>query len=473
MLDRIIVVGAGRTGESLLQRLTTVAPVVVLDTSAGALETVDAAPRGSPLPLEAASSRASAPPAGAHDVLKKHADGTSRLVLQDLRGRADAKVALVAATGDDRTNLEVCRLGAELDFSPLVAVAIDPINAPRYEEFGARAIVRATLLGDVVERALRYDGIAVASTIGLGLGDVIEVRVLPSSPYLGTSLAQLSPVDWRIAAIYRNGALVLPTGSTVIEADDRVLLVGDPSILPRVAEDLRVGVPDFPLRFGPNVVAFLPAGDDAIVQHIADALGSATKARGVERIVGAREEPTDAMLGRLTAAHAGVVVTTPHRRSFGQRLLGSSGLDGRLCDRSTAPILFARTPPPYGRVVYVAASGLPGLRVADVAIDLARMMRVPLTVVVVEMPSYFGAGDTPIDQVVAGVVKRAELHRLSPEVVRAQGNPITEVEALVRVDDLLVVTRRRGQRDSFSSPDVALRIARTGRASSLVFTGRA
>jgi Trk K+ transport system NAD-binding subunit len=469
MLDRIVVVGAGRTGESLLQRLATIAPVVVLDTSPAALDVADAAKQVAALPLE---SPEGAGAARVHEVRKKNADGTSRLVLSDLRGRAEDKTALVAATGEDRTNLEICRLGMELAFRPVVAVAIDPAAAAGYEALGARAIVRATLLGDVVERALRYDGVAAASTIGLGQGDAIEVRVLPTSPFIGARLSQLRPVDWRVAAIYRGGRLVLPTGAATIEPEDRVLLVGDPSVLPRIAEDLRVGVPDFPLRFGPNVVAFLPDGADASVQGIAAALGAATKARAVEHITGARGEPMDTTLARLADARPGVVVSAPRRRALGARLIGSSGLDGRLCDGLEVPVLFTRAAPPYARVVYVAAAGLPGLRVADVAIDLARLMRVPLAIVVVELPSYFGAGDTPLEQVVAGVVKRAELHRLSPEVVRAQGNPIAEVESLARPGDLLVVTRRRGQRDSFSSPDVALRIARDGRAPTLVFTGR-
>lgn len=474
MLDRIVVVGAGRTGESLLTRLATVAPLVVVDTSDDALAAVELGPGAAPLARSAEGSgqhEAAAP--APFPLTKTHADGTSRLVLEDLRGSRQARAALVAATGDDRTNLEVCRLGAELDYAPVVAIAIDPHAAKRYEAFGARTIVRATLLGDVVERALRYDGVAVASSVGLGKGDILEVRVLPSSPYVGTPLAQLRADGWRVAAIYRHGVLVIPTGSTAIAADDRVLLVGDPEILPRVAEDLRAGVPDFPLRFGPNLVTFHPRGLEPHVEADAIALGAKTAHRGVAQV---RNEPNDslvAQLDRLSATRPGVVVSARLGRRFSAWLLGKSGADGELCDRLRVPVWFAGGEPTKRRVVHVVADGLARLRLADVSIDLARMLGASFAVMIVEPPKFFGGAESPLAHTAAGVVKRAELHRVAVDVVQVRGNPIAEVVAKTRPDDLLVVARFAGARDSFSSPDVALRLARKATCATLVLTGDA
>ncbi len=474
MLDRIVVVGAGRTGESLLTRLSTVAPLVVVDTSADALAAVvdEAAALLAARPAEGSEPHDAAAPAP-FPVTKNHNDGTSRLVLEDLRGPRGERAALVAATGDDRTNLEVCRLGAELDYGPVVAIAIDPHAAKQYEVLGARTIVRATLLGDVVERALRYDGVAVASSVGLGKGDILEVRVLPSSPYAGTPLSQLRADGWRVAAIYRRGALVIPTGGTTIATDDRVLLVGDPEILPRVAEDLRAGVPDFPLRFGPNLVTFHPGAVEPHVESDAIALAAKTAHRGVAQVKNEPNETFAAQLDRLHATRPGVIVAGRLGRGLGARLLGRSGADGELCDRLRVPIWFAGGEPTKRRVVHVVADGLAPLRLADVSIDLARMLGATFTVMIVEPPKFFGGAESPLAQTAAGVVKRAELHRLAAEEIQARGNPIAEVVSRALPDDLLVVARFAGSRDSFSSPDVALRLARKAPCATLVLTGEA
>lgn len=474
MLDRIVIVGAGRTTDSLVQRLSLVAPVTVLDTSGPALEALQSAPPSSkrevvltPLPaavdLGAVLSR--------HPIQKLAADGTSRLVLEDLRGPSEVQVALVAATGEDRTNLEICRLGTELEYRPVVAIVIDPAQTEKYDALGARTIVRATLLGDVLERALRYDGIAVATSVGLGKGDVLEVRVLPTSPFIGQPLSSLDPDRWRIAAIYRKGELVIPTGVTTINADDRVLLVGDPEILPRIAEDLRLGNPDFPLHFGPNVVVFLPEGASPTVDKEATTLGARTRAKTVIRVApNTAKDSLESMIERVIAARPGVVLTASSRRGLGDRLLGRSGRNGRLCDRVGVPVLFAGGTPELKRVVMIVAAGMPHLRVADVAIDLSRMLDVPLVIETVELPAYLGIPGDTVEHAAAGVRKRAELHRLVATTVRLQGNPIAEVVAAAKPDDLLIATRKRGARDSFSSPDLALRIASEAPCSTLVVT---
>lgn len=475
MLDRIVIVGAGRTAESLVRRLSALAPVTIVDNSDRALDELEAPQSspgeylGTPLPSPVSEHL----PLPRSSVNKVTGDGTSRLLLEDLRGPPGSNTALVAATGDDRTNVEVCRLGSELEYRPIVGISIHPSAVPRYEAVGARPIVRATLLGDVVERALRYDGIAVASTIGLGKGDVLEVRVLPTSPFIGQPLMTLDPDRWRVAAIYRRNELVIPTGRTTIEADDRVLLVGDPEILPMVAEDLRVGVPDFPLRFGPNIVVFLPDGPNEQLDREAEILGRTTRAKNVVRVAldAPPKEKLDAKVQRALAADPGVVIADTAPRGLLDRVLGRSGRNGRLCDTVGVPVLFARGELQSKRIVFVVSPGMPHLRMGDVAIDLARMLDAPLVVEVVELPAFLGGSDRDAEQAAAGIVKRAELHRLPPTVLRVRGNPIAEVVGSARPDDMLVVTRARGQRDSFATPDLALRIALAAPCSTLVLTG--
>lgn len=106
---------------------------------------------------------------------------------------------------------------------------------------------------------------------------------------------------------------------------------------------------------------------------------------------------------------------------------------------------------------------------ADAAIDLARMLSIPLLLARVTLPGYFGAADPETPKLIARIVKRASLYGLRAETVDLEGNPVRELLRLARPADL-VIGRRRTSRDSFTSPDIALRVARVAGCSVLVRT---
>lgn len=491
MLDRIVFAGASRTIESILDRVVHLAPVLVLDTSQAALDE---------LPVSADGTAA---PSTSHVVSKRLGDATSRFVLEDARGDSPHSVALVAATGDDRRNLEVCRLARELQFNPVVGIVIEPARAAEYEALGARAIVRAQILGNVVEQALRYDGLVIASSVGQGRGEIIEFVVLPSSPAIGVPLSQLQAAGWRIAAIYRHGDLVIPTGETAIAAEDRVLVIGEPEILSHVAEQLRVGLPQFPLRHGSTLLVYLPDStrDVAAVDREALQLLYGTRAHTLVRLAPGLKVDKKSVESAPSAASAqsprhhtrtledqplegadfvqhraqfrqrrpGVVVLEKPRRGVFNRLLGRPGLAGDVCNSVSCPVLFASGRKSYARVVLPLQPGITDLTLADAAIDLSRMLSLPLCLVRVRLPAFLEASDKQDERVAAEIIRRSRLYGLRIEEVQAEGNPVRELLRLLRADDLCVVARRRSSRDSFTSPDVALRLL-SAPGSCLVYT---
>lgn len=467
-----MVVGAGHTGASMLERISSIAPVLLLDAAAEPVAAVEHRFGDMPSQSEGGAQR--------HTVKARLADGSSRIVLEDVRGDAARHVALVAATGEDRVNLEICRLGVLLSFSPVIAVVIDPRRGADYEALGARVITRAQLIADAVERALRFEGVAIASNIGLGRGDVVEIRVLASSPLVGRPLAQLGAEGWRIAAIYRGDELVLPTGVTTVQTDDRVLLVGAPELLAHVANKLRRGEPNFPWRHGANIVLFQPNGRDEESELEAEALLEHTAAERLVRVSSASAggdgphssgDTAEEQSRSLLEHNPGVVVMRAEKRSAIQRLVGIGGRDARLCNALPVPVLFPRANPRYERVVYVVAPEVADIAAADDAIDLARMLDTPLVVVRVDLPQFFGPADGEVERVVEAVKRLTRLHALEASVVELVGNPVREVTKLVGPADLVVVNRTRARRDSFAAPDVALRIAHAVPCSALVVTG--
>lgn len=490
MLDRIVIVGASRTAESLIARLRTMAPLLVLDSASAALEAA-AVPEDIP----------EDPTVDVFPVTKRLADGTSRFVLEEARGDARDSVGIVASTSDDRKNVEIARLARDLGYQPVIGIVIDPRAAPDYEAAGARPIVRATILTHAIERALRYDGLVAATTVGQGRGEIVEIHVLPGSPAIGVSLANLRAEGWRVAAIYRKGELVLPTGSTAIEAEDRVLIVGDPAVLPGIAAQLRIGMPMFPLPYGRRIVVYLPKGRERQVELEAEVLAIKTRATTLVRAYpGAApsktlvEEAPDVsdfephqrskvfedvpIEGQTLPVHVeqlrrlrpGLLVAKTAPRSLWDRLVGRAGPDAVLCNAVHGPVLFPRGAPRFQRVVHAIIHGIADLPLADAAIDLARMLSLPLAVVRVALPAFFGAPDPDADRVAALVETRTRLYGLRAETIALTGNPVRELIRAAKETDLLVVGRRRTTRDSFTSPDIALRVARSAACSVLVKT---
>jgi Trk K+ transport system NAD-binding subunit len=467
----------------MIERLARIAPVTVLDAS--------------PAALEQSSTRSLQSAGGSHTIVRQVGDGTSRLVLEDLRGDLHASVGLVVAPGDDRAALEVCRLGTELGFAPVIAIVNDRDHAQRCEKFGARALVRAEIVGQLVEQSLSLMGVGVTRAAGSGRGELLEFTVQASSPAIGVPLADLRADGWRVAAIYRSAELVLPTGMTTIEADDRVLVVGDPDQLPHVAESLRIGVPTFPLLHGPNVVAYMPSGRDGNVETEAELLVARTRAVRLVRVYphaqeaqGVIEKPLpngattrkrvddvaidghviDRHLDMLRAKQPGVVVARVGPRSALDVLLGRGGSAATLCNDVSSPVLFSRGAPRHDRVVLCLTDGEVDLTTCEVALDLARMFAIPLQVLRVQLPAYLQPADVATDQLLETFMRRARLHGLVPEIQRREGNPIAEWTRTSGSTDLAVVPRRRSLRDSFSKPDLALRLARKARGSVLVVT---
>lgn len=492
MLDRVVFAGAGRTIQTVLDRVQKLAPVLILDTSQATLDE---------LALTSAGVPNAAPGEGSHPIEKRLGDATSQFVLEEIRGEKHASIALVAATGDDRRNIEVCRIASLLKFRPIVGIVIDPAAASQYEAHGARAIVRPQILASVVEQSLRYDGLVMASAVGQGKGEIIEFVVLPSSPAVGASLAQLQADRWRIAAIYRGGELVIPTGETTIRAEDRLLVIGHPEILPSIAEELRVGVPQFPLRFGNSLVVYLPSSAPEAIEQEAEQLVRKTRATALVRVqpnltpkqttlessspgsstdtprgrakiaedIALKGDQLEQHLAQLQALRPGIIVTHKPRQSFFARLFGRLGDGSILCNRVACPVLFTHGTPRYARIVHPLLPSIDDLRVADLSIDLARLLNLPLVVISVSMPLYLEDKDERIAKISAELDRRAQLHGLRTEHISLEGNPIVELHKWAQPDDLLVLPRRATSRDSYTTPDVPIRIA-AGPGSALVYT---
>ena len=141
-------------------------------------------------------------------------------------GRADM---VVAVTGDDEDNLVVCQV-AKVKFN--VARTVARINNPKNEEIfkwlGIDTTVSATaaILAHIEQELPTHPLISLLTLKGGGL-EIVEVKVLPTSPVVGKRIRDLLlPQQSLIVLIVdEEGMPRVPSSDTVLRAGDEVMAV--------------------------------------------------------------------------------------------------------------------------------------------------------------------------------------------------------------------------------------------------------
>lgn len=98
---------------------------------------------------------------------------------------------------------------------------------------------------------------AYADNIGFGEGEIMEVKVPIGSSYMYRHLSQIQQRKWKIALIYRQNEIILPSPSVMIRPNDTLLTVGDPNVLRNVFRSIKREKGQFPNPFGNNIYTFI------------------------------------------------------------------------------------------------------------------------------------------------------------------------------------------------------------------------
>ncbi len=96
-----------------------------------------------------------------------------------------------------------------------------------------------------------------AQNIGLGIGEIMEFRIPFGSSFIYRHVANVDQKRWKIAAIFREQKLVLPTPRTMLLPNDSILAVGNPNVLKSVYKSVKQEFGQFPAPFGENVYCFI------------------------------------------------------------------------------------------------------------------------------------------------------------------------------------------------------------------------
>jgi trk system potassium uptake protein TrkA len=150
----------------------------------------------------------------------------------------------VTASDEDSANLAVAYL-AKKKFK--VARVIGRVNNPRYTwlfipEMGVDiALNQADVLGRLIEEEMSLGDMMPLLKLRRGEYMLVEEKVLAGAPAIGVMIKDLElPDHCVIAAIIREGVVVVPRGVTALEPGDEVLAVVDRSAAEHLARLLSV-----------------------------------------------------------------------------------------------------------------------------------------------------------------------------------------------------------------------------------------
>lgn len=224
---KIIILGAGRVGGTLASNLSSEAnDITVVDSDVESLrELQDRLDIG---------------------VVPGHASHPETLLLAGIK---DADM-LIAVTGVDEINMVACQIAHSLFRTP---TKIARIRSDKYAShdglFRNEAvpidviISPEQLVSDYIYRLVEQPGALQVLDFANGLAQLVAVKAYYGGPLVGQELRfirkHMPNIETRVAAIYRRNRPIMPTGSTVIEADDEVFFIAGKDDIRAVMSELR------------------------------------------------------------------------------------------------------------------------------------------------------------------------------------------------------------------------------------------
>ena len=225
---KIIILGAGQVGGTLAQNLTSEAnDITVVDENQAQLTEL-----AEHLDLQTICGN------GAHpSVLQK-------------AGIEDAEL-LIAVTNSDEINIIACHISHHLFH---VSKKIARVRSHQYLNFSKQLFNKQVfpvdviispeqVVTDYIIRLIEHPGALQVLDFAGGLVQLVAIRAYYGGPMVGNAISSLKQhmptIESRVAAIYRRGRPIMPSGETVIEADDEVFFIAAPQHIRMVMGELQ------------------------------------------------------------------------------------------------------------------------------------------------------------------------------------------------------------------------------------------
>ena len=164
-------------------------------------------------------------------------NGTDPNVLE-AAGIRQAQV-VAAVTGVDEANLVVANLARfEYGVPRVIGRVNNPKNAWLFtKEMGVDvALNQADLMARLIAEEMSLGDMMTLLKLRKGQFSLVEEKVHPASNVVGKAIRDLNlPIECVLSAVIRKGELIIPRGSTILQASDEVLAVVHASQLGQLA----------------------------------------------------------------------------------------------------------------------------------------------------------------------------------------------------------------------------------------------
>jgi trk system potassium uptake protein TrkA len=157
-----------------------------------------------------------------------YGDGSDQELLEGAGGNT-ADVVL-AVTPNDQDNLVICQL-ADLRFGVprTLALVNDPENELVFRELGIAAVSTTRILSQLIEQRAGFEEIINLIPIDEGRVNLTEIVLRENAPVIGRSLMEIElPENSLVAYIIRKEQSVVPRGPTVLQVQDRLIVISLP-----------------------------------------------------------------------------------------------------------------------------------------------------------------------------------------------------------------------------------------------------
>ncbi|MBU70974.1 Trk system potassium transporter TrkA [Spongiibacter sp.] len=200
-------------------------------------------------------------------------------------GAEDADM-LIAVTSSDEINMVACQVAYSLFRTP---TKISRIRSSSYTSraklFGVDAIPIDVFISPeelvcrYIKRLLQYPGSLQVLDFADGKVQLVGVKAYYGGPLVGNELVtireHMPKVDTRVAAIFRRGNAIVPTGTTVVEAGDEVFFIAAKKNVMPVMSELR--------RLDTRYKRLIIAGGGNIGERLASAVEGRYNVKIIER----------------------------------------------------------------------------------------------------------------------------------------------------------------------------------------------
>ncbi len=199
----IVIVGAGRVGFNLAQKLIADKhTVAIIEKDKGRCEGI----------------------AQNLDAMVIHGDGCDPKFLEQAKiNRADV---IAAVTADDEDNLVICQLAKEVfGIRRTVARVNNPRNEHVFSELGVDVPVNATtIIAKIIEEEASFEDFINLLTFKRGKLALVRVDLVDSSPVVDMQVKDISlPQNSVLVSIVRAENVIVPKGDTVLQKGDDVI----------------------------------------------------------------------------------------------------------------------------------------------------------------------------------------------------------------------------------------------------------